>query len=114
MSILTNPDAEDKATANALLIQLRNAESLWAKTDKLISSKSDSERFEIYNGDAYKEAYAAMIYLSNHAKPVIQQVANGQAITLEEMNSVVNLEKAQLVIETEKTGSAVTYAEGPV
>ena len=111
MSVLTGPDAEDKATANSLLTQLATAESLWADTETLIASKSDSEKFGIYNGDAYKEAYAAMLYLKNHVKPVIQQVANGQAISLDQMNSVVKADRAQTVIDQEKTTTAVSYAE---
>ena len=111
MSVLTGPDAEDKATANSLLSQLATAESLWAETETLIASKSDSEKFGIYNGDDYKQAYAAMIYLKDHVKPIIQQVANGQAITLTQMNNVVKADRAQEVIDHEKTTTAVAYAE---
>ena len=71
MSVLTDPDAEDRATANSLLTQLATAESLWAETENLIASKGDSEKFGIYNGDDYKQAYAAMIYLRDHVKPII-------------------------------------------
>ena len=111
MSVLTGPDAEDKATAHSLLTQLATAESLWAQTEALIESKTDSEKFSIYNGDAYKLAYAAMRYLKNHVKPVIQQVANGQAISLDQLNSVVKTDRAQTLIDQEKTTTAVEYAE---
>ena len=111
MSVLTNPDAEDKATANSLLTQLSTAQDLWAETETLIASKSDAEKFAIYNGNAYKQAYAAMRYLEFQVKPIIQKVANGQAITLEQMNNVIKADRAQTLIDQEKTTTAVDHAE---
>ena len=111
MSVLTNPDQEDITLANTLLNQLDQAETLWAQTETLLAGKNDSEKFDIYNGDGYKKAYAAMLYLRDHVKPIVKQVANGQAITLEQMNKVVKADRAEAIIETEKSSSAITYAE---
>jgi hypothetical protein len=61
---------------------LTQAETLWSETEELINSQSDANKYTIYNSESYKEAYAAMLYLRNHVKPVIQKVSNGQAVTL--------------------------------
>jgi hypothetical protein len=79
-AIMTGPDAEDIATANTLLTQLSQAEALWSATEDLIASKDDSTKYTIYNSNSYKEAYAAMLYLKNHVRPVIQKVSNGNAV----------------------------------
>ena len=75
--VLTEPDADDRAMANQLLSMLTQAESLWNETEELINTQSDTNKYTIYNSESYKEAYAAMLYLRNHVKPVIQKVSNG-------------------------------------
>jgi hypothetical protein len=110
-AILTGPDADDIATANTLLTQLSQAEALWSATEDLISQQSDGDKYTIYNSDSYKEAYAAMIYLKNHVKPVIQKVSNGKAITTADYNIVAKEDKAQEIINTEKDTTATSYAE---
>jgi len=110
-AVLTGPDAEDIATANTLLLQLDQAEALWSATEDLIASKDDSTKYTIYNSNSYKEAYAAMIYLRDHVKPVIQKVSNGNAVSLTEFNIVAKESKAQEIINTEKDTTATSYAE---
>jgi len=110
-AIMTGPDAEDIATANTLLTQLSQAEALWSATEDLIASKDDSTKYTIYNSNSYKEAYAAMLYLKNHVRPVIQKVSNGNAVSLTEYNLVAKTDKAQEIINTEKDTTATSYAE---
>ena len=110
-AILTGPDADDIATANTLLTQLSQAEALWSATEDLISQQSDGDKYTIYNSNSYKEAYAAIIYLRDHVKPVITKVSEGKTITLEQMNLVVKSDKAQEIINTEKDTTATSYAE---
>ena len=110
-AILTGPDSDDIATANTLLSQLTQAEALWSATEDLISQQNDSDKYTIYNSDSYKEAYAAMIYLRDHVRPVIQKVSNGTAITTADYNIVAKEDKAQEIINTEKDTTATSYAE---
>ena len=110
-AILTGPDADDIATANTLLTMLTQAETLWSQTEDLISQQDDSTKYTIYNSDSYKEAYAAMLYLKNHVRPVIQKVSNGNTVTLDEFNLVAKEDRAQEIINEEKIGTASTYAE---
>ena len=110
-AVLTGPDADDIATANTLLLQLNQAETLWAQTEDLIAGKDDSTKYNIYNSNSYKEAYAAMIYLRDHVKPVIQKVSDGNAVSLTEFNIVAKESKAQEIINTEKDTTATSYAE---
>ena len=79
---------------------LGQAETLWTQTEELIASKDDSTKYTIYNSNSYKEAYAAMIYLRDHVKPVIQKVSNGNAVSLDEFNLVAKESKAQEIINT--------------
>ena len=110
-AVITGPDAEDISTANTLLSQLQTAETLWANTETLIAQQSDADKFRIYNSASYKEAYAAMIYLRDHVKPIITRVSEGKTITLEQLNKVAKEDKAQEIINTEKETTASTYAE---
>ena len=109
-AVITGPDEEDKATANTLLTQLSQAESLWTQSEALIDNQSDADKYRIYNSASYKEAYAAMKYLRDHVKPIITKVSEGKTITLEQLNKVAKEDKAQEIINTEKEGSAVEYA----
>jgi len=108
--VITGPDENDIAQANTLLTQLSSAETLWAQTEDLIASQSDADKYTIYNSDSYKEAYAAMVYLKEHVKPIIQKVANGSTITLADYNKIAKEDKAQEIINTEKDTTASTYA----
>ena len=110
-AVLTSPDAEDRAQANQLLTMLTQAETLWSETEDLINSQSDANKYTIYNSESYKEAYAAMLYLRNYVKPVIQKVSNGQAVTLAEYNTVAQEDRAQELMTQEKTTTAASYAE---
>ena len=98
-AILTGPDAEDIATANTLLTMLTQAETLWSQTEDLISEQDDSIKYDIYNSNSYKEAYAAIIYLRDHVKPVIQKVSNGNIVTQDEFNLVAKTDRAQEIIK---------------
>ena len=109
-AVITGPDAEDQATANTLLTQLQQAETLWAQSETLIADQSDSDKYKIYNSASYKEAYAAMKYLKEHVKPIITRVSQGKTITLEQLNKVAKEDKALEIINEEKEGSAVEYA----
>ncbi len=109
-AVLTGPDSEDIATANTLLTQLNTAETLWAQTEDLIASQNDSDKYAIYNSDSYKEAYAAIVYLRDHVKPIVTKVSLGKSITLADYNKVVKTDKAQEIINTEKNSTASDYA----
>ena len=74
--VITGPDAGDIDQANALLTQLETAKNLWEATEHLIDQQNDSDKYTIYNSDSFKQAHAAMLYLQNYVKPVIQKVAN--------------------------------------
>ena len=110
-AVITGPDAEDRATANTLLTQLQQAESLWAQSEALIDDQTDADKYKIYNSASYKEAYAAMKYLKEHVKPIITRVSQGKTITLEQLNKVAKEDKALEIINEEKEGSAVEYAK---
>ena len=108
--VITGPDQDDINKANTLLTQLSSAETLWDQTEDLIASQSDADKYTIYNSDSYKEAYAAMVYLKEHVRPIIQKVANGSTITLADYNKIAKEDKAQEIINTEKDTTASTYA----
>ena len=108
--VITGPDAQDIAQANTLLTQLQQAENLWTQTEELIEAQTDSEKYSIYNSDSFKQAHAAMLYLQNHVKPVIQKVANGNTITLADYNLVSKADKANEIIEQEKNSTSNDYA----
>ena len=110
-AVITGPDDEDKATARTLLTQLAEAETLWSNTETLISQQSDADKYKIYNSASYKEAFAAMVYLRDHVKPIITRVSEGKTITLEQLNKVAKEDKAQEIITEEKNSSALSYAE---
>ena len=108
--VITGPDQDDINKANTLLTQLSSAETLWDQTEDLIASQSDADKYTIYNSDSYKEAYAAMVYLKEHVRPIIQKVANGSTITLADYNKIAKEDKAQEIINTEKNTTATAYA----
>ena len=110
-AVITGPDENDKSMAHALLAQLSQAESLWSESEQLISDQSDSDKFRIYNSNSYKESYAAIIYLRDHVKPIIERVSQGKSITLEQLNLITKTEKASEIIAKEKNSSALIYAE---
>ena len=109
-AVITGPDAEDISTANELLTQLAKAEDLWAQSETLIANQNNADKYKIYNSASYKEAYAAMVYLRDHVKPIITKVSQGKTITLEQLNMVAKEDKAQKIIDTEKNSTAVEYA----
>ena len=109
-AILTGPDEDDINKANALLTQLQTAEALWTQTEDLIANQTDSDKYTIYNSDSFKQAHAAMLYLKNYVRPVVQKVANGRTITLADYNTIAKEEKAQEIIATEKDTTASSYA----
>ena len=108
--VITGPDAGDISQANTLLTQLETAKNLWEATEYLIDQQNDSDKFHIYNSDLFKQAHAAMLYLQNHVKPVIEKVANGQTITLADYNLVDKESKANEIIEQEKNSTSSDYA----
>ena len=108
--IITGPDAADIDQANTLITQLNTAESLWAQTEELISNQTDAEKYHIYNSESFKQAHAAMLYLKNHVKPVIQKVASGNTITLADYNLISKEERANEIIVQEKNSTSNDYA----
>ncbi len=108
--VITGPDENDISQANTLLTQLATAEALWNQTEDLISDQNDTDKYAIYNSDSFKEAHAAMLYLQNYVKPVIQKVANGQTITLADYNLVDKASRANEIIEQEKNSTSSDYA----
>ena len=109
-AILTGPDNKDKAKASTILTSIADAETVWAQTEALIDAQTDADRYKIYNSNDYKEAYAAMIYLRDHVKPLITKVANGKTITLADYNKITKQEKANEIIQEEKSSTATDYA----
>jgi hypothetical protein len=108
--VITGPDQNDIAQANTLLTQLATAQTLWEQTEDLINDQNDTDKYAIYNSDSFKEAHAAMLYLQNHVKPIIQKVANGNTITLTDYNLVSKSERANEIIEQEKNSTSNDYA----
>ncbi len=108
--VITGPDENDIAQANTLLTQLATAQTLWDQTEILINDQSDAEKYSIYNSDSFKEAHAAMLYLQNHVKPIIQKVANGNTITLADYNLVSKADRANEIIQQEKNSTSSDYA----
>ena len=110
-AIMTGPNEEDITKANNLLTMLDQAESLWAQTLTLIESQDADTRLEIYNSDDYKNAHAALLYLKNHVKPIIQKVAIGEKLTITEYNKVASDKKAEDLIKEEKSNTVDAYVE---
>jgi hypothetical protein len=108
--VITGPDAGDISQANTLLTQLQTAKNLWDQTEELIALQNDSDKYTIYNSDSFKQAHAAMLYLQNYVKPVIQKVANGQTITLADYNLIDKESRANEIIEQEKNSTSSDYA----
>ena len=108
--VITGPDQADIDQANTLLTQLQTAKTLWDQTEQLIDAQTDSEKYSIYNSDSFKQAHAAMLYLQNYVKPVIQKVANGNTITLADYNIVDKQSRANEIIEQEKNSTSNNYA----
>ena len=109
--IITGPDENDIAMANTLIGQLDTAVELWEATENLIANQSDADKYKIYNSQSYKNAYASLLYLKNHVKPIIQKVANGRTITLEDYNLIDKENKAQQIIDQEKDTNANDWVE---
>ena len=104
-AVMTQPDEADISKANTLLTMLDQAEALWLQTQTLIESQDADTKLSIYNSDDYKNAHAALLYLKNHVKPVIQKVSQGQKLTLTEFNKVASDKKAQDLIKEEKSNT---------
>ena len=110
-AVMTNPDEQDISKANSLLGMLSQAETLWSQTLTLIESQDADTKLAIYNSDDYKNAHAALLYLKNHVKPIIQKVSQGQKLTLTEFNKVASTKKAEDLIKEEKSNTVDAYVE---
>mgnify|MGYP001169502516 FL=1 len=108
-AIITGPTQKDITKAGNLLTMLDQAETLWTQTIDLIESQDDDTKLQIYNSDDYKNAHAAVLYLKNHVKPVIQKVSQGQKLSLTEYNKVASDKKAEEIIKQEKESTVETY-----
>ena len=108
-AIITGPTEKDISKAGNLLTMLNEAEALWAQTIDLIESQDDDTKLQIYNSEDYKNAHAAVLYLKNHVKPVIQKVSQGQKLSLTEYNKVASDKKAEEIIKQEKENTVATY-----
>ena len=108
-AIITGPNEQDISKANDLLTMLNQAETLWSQTLTLIESQDADTKLEIYNSDDYKNAHAALLYLKNHVKPVIQKVSQGKKLSLTEYNKVASDKKAEEIIKEEKDTTVETY-----
>ena len=110
-AIITGPTEKDITKAGNLLTMLNEAETLWAQTIDLIESQDADTKLQIYNSEDYKNAHAAVLYLKDHVKPVIQKVAQGQKLSLTEYNKVASDKKAEEIIKQEKDNTVATYVE---
>ena len=108
-AIITGPNEQDISKANNLLTMLNQAETLWSQTLTLIESQDADTKLSIYNSDDYKNAHAALLYLKNHVKPIIQKVSQGEKLSLTEYNKVASDKKAQELIKEEKDNTVETY-----
>ena len=108
-AIMTGPNEADISKANNLLTMLDQAETLWSQTLTLIESQDADTKLSIYNSDDYKNAHAALLYLKNHVKPIIQKVSQGEKLSLTEYNKVASDKKAQELIKEEKDNTVETY-----
>ena len=108
-AIITGPTQKDITKAGSLLTMLDQAETLWTQTLDLIELQDADTKLQIYNSDDYKNAHAAVLYLQNHVKPVIQKVSKGQKLSLTEYNNVASDKKAEEIIKEEKTNTVETY-----
>ena len=108
-AIITGPTQKDITKAGNLLTMLNQAETLWAQTIDLIELQDDDTKLQIYNSDDYKNAHAAVLYLQNHVKPVIQKVSQGQKLSLTEYNKIASDKKAEQIIKQEKESTVETY-----
>ena len=108
-AIITGPTEKDITKAGNLLTMLNQAETLWSQTIDLIESQDADTKLQIYNSEDYKNAHAAVLYLQNHVKPVIQKVSQGQKLSLTEYNKVASDKKAEEIIKEEKANTVATY-----
>lgn len=108
-AVFTNPNSKDIQKAAQFLNIVREAETLWAQTEALIDSKSNQQKYTIYNSQSYKDAYAAYLYLINHVKPVVTQLSNGQSITLTQFNKLADNTTVTNIINTEKATNVDTH-----
>ena len=108
-AIITGPTEKDITKAGNLLTMLNQAETLWSQTIDLIESQDADTKLQIYNSEDYKNAHAAVLYLQNHVKPVIQKVSQGQKLSLTEYNKVASDKKAEEIIKQEKENTVATY-----
>ena len=108
-AIITGPTEKDITKAGNLLTMLNQAETLWSQTIDLIESQDADTKLQIYNSEDYKNAHAAVLYLKNHVKPVIQKVSQGQKLSLTEYNKVASDKKAVQIIKEEKENTVATY-----
>ena len=108
-ALVTDPSSEDIAKANTLVGMLDQAETLWAQTLTLIESQDNDTKLSIYDSDDYKNAHAALLYLTNHVKPIIQKVSAGQKLSLTEYQKIASDAKAQQLIKQEKDSTVDEY-----
>jgi len=108
-AVFTNPNSKDIQKAAQFLNIVNEAETLWAQTEALIDSKSNQQKYTIYNSQSYKDAYAAYLYLINHVKPVVTQLSNGQSITLTQFNKLADNTTVTNIINTEKATNVDTH-----
>ena len=108
-AVFTNPNSKDIQKAAQFLNIVKEAETLWSQTEALIDSKSNQQKYTIYNSQSYKDAYAAYLYLINHVKPVVTQLSNGQSITLTQFNKLADNTTVTNIINTEKATNVDTH-----
>jgi subtilisin family serine protease len=108
-AVFTNPNSKDIQKAAQFLNIVKEAETLWSQTEALIDSKSNQQKYTIYNSQSYKDAYAAYLYLINHVKPVVTQLSNGQSITLTQFNKLADNTTVTNIINTEKSTNVDTH-----
>ena len=110
-SILSTPDANDKAQAQELLNLLEDANNAWLTSNNVIngsdSTLTDSEKYAEFNKDGYKKAYQAIEFLNNNIKPLLQKVANGQALTVAEFTSMDTKIEGDKIMNTYDANSYV-------
>ena len=99
-SIITGPDAEDRAKATKLLELLTKANQTWEDSNTEINKLSDKKKYEYLNSVDYKNAYKAIQFLNNNVKPLIQKVANGNSLTVTELTSMDTKAEGDKIMNT--------------
>ena len=93
-AILSSPTGQDILKANEMISMLQEAETLWADTLNDLDNLPDAKKYEMLNDVDFQNAYKAMEYLKNTVKPLLQKVATGNKLNMDEYSKVKDTDEA--------------------